>query len=256
MTDEERDDLLSRLFDGEGTAEDAAALSADPLLRADLDRYRSLGDRLAVSPPPAHVRDAMITRALDELSPSLSDDDETGTVPSLAARRRTPVGAWLAAAAVLVVAAIGVTSLPDRSEQHEFSVSEAADDAQPDDETGTTSSADTAGDIALQAAPLDTAESDLSASAESMDAEEEAEPEMAGSPESNKRFMWPPTLESCADTLDQLVPIDGEVEVIDDVTGTPVVEIRDPGTARETPSRRLEIDPETCETVDVTNIDR
>ena len=93
MTDEERDDLLSRLFDGEGTAEDAAALSADPLLRADLDRYRSLGDRLAVSPPPAHVRDAMITRALDELSPSLSDDDETGTVPSLAARRRTPVGA-------------------------------------------------------------------------------------------------------------------------------------------------------------------
>lgn len=135
MTDDERDQLLSAVLDGEATAEDVARVRSDPELTSELDRITDAVGRLGalVVPPPPDVRDRMIAAALDELSPTANVPDATATpVIDLAAqraRRQKRLNILGAAAAIILVvgAAVSLNSGDNRASDTSSVAQEATD---------------------------------------------------------------------------------------------------------------------------------
>ncbi len=111
-------ELLASLYlDGEATAEERAAVEADPLIMASVELFRSMALGMASVTPPPGLELNQISAALRAFDTDVAGAAETvgrtpsTTVTSLEDRRRRTVGvpSWLGAAAVaaLVVGGIG-----------------------------------------------------------------------------------------------------------------------------------------------------
>ncbi len=247
MIDEERDELLARLVDGQALPGDEEALAADSGLRDELELHRALRSRLAIvpDPPGPDVRDALIGRALDELAPVALDTDteekSDRTVRSLHGRRPAPKGAWMAAAAVLVAVAIGLLSLTERSRSEQFMAGEEAESLAVADEMADEEASAEAGDMmGAMAEEDDSADSAAALEREAVDGD-------AG-------FVWPPELDGCAGDLEGLIPIGGDIRFIDDGPTGLLVELTDP--AQPGAPRFVQVDSSTCEITEVDDADR
>ncbi|MET0902255.1 MAG: hypothetical protein ABWZ52_03355, partial [Acidimicrobiales bacterium] len=111
MTDpHELDDLASAHLDGATTAEEAARVAADPVLRARVEELRAVRDALAQVPPvDAAVRDQAIATALSALDEDDGPVAPVAPVTELTARRRgrsRSVARAVSAAAVVVLLAV------------------------------------------------------------------------------------------------------------------------------------------------------
>ncbi|GEM_PF-6900318 len=166
MTDDERDQLLSAVIDGEATADDVARVRADPELTAELNRITAAVAALAepVPLPPADAREAMIAAALEDLaaapsSPATAVGEATTGAPVVdlaaqRAKRQRRLNIMGAAAAIVVVIGAAFALNTDGSSDSDTSASS--------DESGETEAAD---------GQTESAPSDLAARAESFESE-------------------------------------------------------------------------------------
>lgn len=137
MTDHDHDLVLSRLLDGDDTAEDRARLEADPDLRRRLAALRAAADAPAPEPLGAAEVDRVVATALAAAD---HDDAPPGpTATSLDARRRRRRGLLVsagAAAAAVVAVAVALPlldGLDDGGDADQAAQVDDASDGEPSD---------------------------------------------------------------------------------------------------------------------------
>jgi hypothetical protein len=108
------DELVSAVLDGEATQGEIARVTADPALQARLERMTAVSDAVGVAPPPpAGLVDQAIDAALDHLT-ATGPGTVAAPLDELSARRAARnrrFGPFLAAAAVVVLVALGAVAV-------------------------------------------------------------------------------------------------------------------------------------------------
>jgi hypothetical protein len=134
------DELVSAYLDGEATPDERAVVEARPDLLAKLNQFRSVAGQVAdVEPPDPARRAAAVDAALQSSDQSRTTGSDDGVVDLGARRTRARRPGLLiglsAAAAVVLVVAIGAAVLRSRSQPALTSVGTAAEVAGPTSST-------------------------------------------------------------------------------------------------------------------------
>ncbi len=133
------DELLSAVLDGEATEGEIARVRSDPALQARLEQLTAISDAVGVAtPPPAGLVDQAVDAALEHLA-TTGAGVVAPPVDELSARRAARsrrFGPLLAAAAVVVLVALGAVAIrglddSDSSTDTAAASLDAADDADP-----------------------------------------------------------------------------------------------------------------------------